>query len=439
MNEEAARKKIREAIREFYARKRKQFVPGKSKVQYAGAVMDANEAIAAADALLDGWLGLGKQAHRFEQAFSRFLGGGETVLTNSGSSANLLAVSALASRQRGSALKPGDEVITPAATFPTTFNPIVQNGLKPVLLDVELGTYNINAEHLRSALSEKTRAIMLPHAFGNPNEMDAVMDFAAEHDLLIVEDSCDALGSAYAGRKTGTFGALATFSFYPAHQMTTGEGGAVVANARELAPVVRSLRDWGRACVCPVCKISLDHDATCPLRFESKTKTLPADYDRRYTYVDIGYNLKPTEMQAAIGVEQLRKLPGFVAKRKENFRFLLAEFERYEDSFVLPAALRKSEPCWFCFPLTVRGNAPFKRSEIVQWLEKRNIETRLFFAGNIVRQPAYEGIDYRVAEDLRNSDTIMRDSFFLGVYPGLAQEQLDYVAESVKEFMAMHR
>lgn len=431
------RKKIFSEIKKYYLveHKQKKFVPGKTKVHFAGRVYDEKEMTAMTDAVLDFWLTLGKYGQEFEKKFSAIIGAKHTLLANSGSSANLLAVSSLMSPQMNDPLKPGGEVITPSSTFPTTLNPIIQNNLTPVFVDVELGTYNIDAERLGEALTEKTRLIVLPHTLGNPNEMDAVMDVARDHSLYVIEDACDALGSKYDGRMLGSIGDMGTFSFYPAHHITMGEGGAVTTSDSQLSLILKSLRDWGRACVCPVCTLTEDPDSRCPLRFQFKSENLPEDYDRKYVYTNIGYNLKPTDIQAAMGVEQLKKLSGFTKKRKENFKILYGEFSRFEDYFILPKALPKSDPSWFAFPLTVKENPRFKRKDIVSWLEKNNIETRMLFAGNIVKHPGYRHVKYRVSGDLKNSDTILRNTFFIGVYPGLDRERLNYVIEKTREFM----
>jgi CDP-6-deoxy-D-xylo-4-hexulose-3-dehydrase len=402
-------------------------------IQYAGAIFDECEVIAMIDSILNGWFGLGRKGREFESMFSKYLGVARTVLTNSGSSANLLALAALASPYFRDHIRKGDEVITPAMTFPTTFNSIVQNNLSPVLLDVELGSYNINPDDLEKALSKKTRAIFLPHAFGIPNEMNAIMEFAEEHDLYVIEDNCDALGSIYDGKKTGSFGVLSTCSFYPAHHITMGEGGAISIRDDDvnLYRIIKSLRDWGRACYC-------EHDETAPngacgKRFDFKIGGI--SYDHRYMYTHIGYNLKPLEFQAAMGIEQLKKLPNFVEKRIKNFRALYDEFREYEEYFILPTWHAKSNPSWFCFPLTIRDNAPFSRKEITSFLEKNGIQTRLFFAGNIIRQPAYKNIKCRIAGELDNCDKIMKDSFFVGVYPGIDEGKMSYILNKVKEFM----
>lgn len=420
------------------------FKPGKDLVRYAGAVYDHEEIEYMVDAILDGWFGVGKNTRRFEAGLSKFLGVKKAIMTNSGSSANLLAVSALLSGQLGDnvRLRPGDEVITPALTFPTTLNPIIQNALVPVLLDVDSRTYNILAEDLEVALSNRTRAVFVPHTLGNPSEMDALLDFAEEHDLFLIEDACDALGSKYDGRFVGSFGSSGTFSFYPAHQITTGEGGAIVTSDEELSEIALSMRDWGRACTMPVCNPLHCPDSGCPksARYEkaSASDDLPEDYDKRYMYTNIGYNFQPTEIQAAIGLAQLKKLPKFMELRRRNFRRLYAEFQDYEDFFVLPESLPKSDPCWFAFPLTVRERAPFKRKDVVQWLTKHNIEVKMLFAGNILVHPAYKSMECRVARKLTNSNRIMRDSFFVGVYPGITEEKMEYMIEVLRRFVSRY-
>jgi len=417
------------------------FSPGVDMIRYAGAVYDEEEIKNMINAILDGWFGVSKYARRFESELSRFLGVKRTIITNSGSSANLLAVSALLSNRLSERerLKPGDEVITPALTFPTTLNPILQNGLVPVFLDVDLETYNIQAEDLEKALSEKTRAIFIPHTLGNPNEMDSVCDFADDNDLFLIEDACDALGSKYNGKYVGSFGSFGTFSFYPAHQITMGEGGAIVTSDRELADIALSLRDWGRACVMPACDPSRCSDKECPKAMSGLKAVnpygLPEDYDKRYTYVNIGYNLKPTEIQAAMGLAQLEKLPRFIEARRRNFKLLYDGLLEYEDFFILPRSLPKSEPCWFAFPLTIRRDAPFKRREIVEWLTRWRIEVKMLFAGNILRHPAYRDLHCRVAQDLNNSDYIMWNSFFVGVYPGLTDEKIEYMLDAFRKFI----
>jgi CDP-6-deoxy-D-xylo-4-hexulose-3-dehydrase len=434
MEKQRVREKIHDALREFYRiNQGKKFVLGVTRIQYAGSILDEREAIAMVDAFLDEWLGLSNRAREFELLFSKYLGVARTVLTNSGSSASLLALATLTAPDFKNHLEKGDEVITPAMTFPTTFNSILQNHLNPVVLDVELGSYNINPDNLNNALSEKTRAIFLPHAFGIPNEMDVILEFAEDHNLYIIEDNCDALGSVYDGKKTGSFGMFSTCSFFPAHHITMGEGGAVSIRDDDLIlyRILKSIRDWGRTCYC-------EHDETnpngaCGKRFDFKINGIP--YDHRYMYTHIGYNLKPVEFQAAIGIEQLKKLPHFIEKRKENFKILYNEFQKYEQYFILPSWPSKSDPSWFCFPLSIRDDAPFSRKEILTFLEKKGIQTRLFFAGNITRQPAYKNVKFRIVGELSNCDKVMNDGFFIGVYPGIDRKRMDYMLGKIEEFM----
>jgi len=434
---EEKRKKIEDSVKEFFnAKKQEKFVPAKSRVQYAGAIFGAEEVNAVVGSLLDGWLGLSKKGREFEQEFAKYLGSSSSALTNSGSSANLLMVSALKSEQAPFRMHDGDEIITPACTFPTTFNPIVQNNFVPVLLDAELETYNINPASLEKALGKKTKAIFLPHMFGNPNQMDAIMDFASEHGLIVLEDNCDSLGTKFRGKFTGSFGAMASHSFYPAHHITMGEGGAVAFNQKEFEPVVRSLRDWGRACVCPVCFVSLDPNFVCPMRFEQKINGLPEGYDKKYIYNNLGFNLKPTEAQAAMGLVQLKKIEEFKKARQRNFKMLSEELQKFEDFFILPKAAENSDVSWFCFPITIRDRKKISRNELTRFLEeKNNIETRLFFSGNIIRHPAYKNAKYRIAEPLANSDKVLFDSFFIGVYPGITEEKILFVTEKIREFV----
>jgi CDP-6-deoxy-D-xylo-4-hexulose-3-dehydrase len=425
MTSEAHDKELLDLLERIFTEKKEQFVPGKTTVQYALAVYDHQEIYAALKSLLSGWFGIGKYASEFEKQFSEFLGTKNCVLTNSGSSANLLAVESLQ-------LPKGVEAITPATTFPTTLNPLIQKGIKPVFMDINPTTYNINASELKDAFSEKAKLIMLPHTLGNPNEMDYIMVFAEDYDLYVFEDACDALGSQYGRKYVSTFGDIGTFSFYPAHHITMGEGGAIVTNNEELSLTARSFRDWGRACVCPVCTISLDPNAYCPLRF---IETPLPDYDKRFTYINVGYNLKPLDLQAAIGLQQLQRLPGFIQKRKQNFGKLYNELSKFEDYLNLPESLPKADPCWFAFPITVKENARFKRKDIVNFLEEHHIATRPLFAGNVLRQPAYRGIDCRVIGKLENSDRVMTSSFFVGVHPGLTEDMLNYMVDTFEVFM----
>ena len=429
------RQSIDELLKRFIEVRSKNdlFVPGKDKVQYSGPIYGDEELRTVVQTILDGWFGVGKNARKFEEAFTSYLGVHDTIVTNSGSSANLIALSALRSNQFSHRLEAGDEVITQSLTFPTTFNPIVQNGLKPVLVDVDLGTYNPNLDQIEEAISHRTRAIVLLHQLGNPNPMDRIMEIAEKNNLVVIEDACDSLGSRYDGRLVGSFGVMATFSFYVAHHITMGEGGAVVTNDRRLSLICRSLRDWGRACACPVCEVVIDPNKPCP--HKTKAGVLPEGYDIRYVYTNIGYNLKPMEFQTAMGSVQLKKLSDFIRQRNNNFKKLYETFVPYETFFILPKSLPKSKPAWFAFPLTIREGAPFGRQEILQYFEECNIETRLFFAGNIIRHPAYLGLNFRTVSGLENSDKILRDGFFLGIYPGITDEKMDYVIDRIHAFM----
>jgi CDP-6-deoxy-D-xylo-4-hexulose-3-dehydrase len=421
---------ILEEVREYHrlAFSNGQFVPGLSRVPYAGRVFDAEELVTLTESCLDFWLTSGRFAAQFEREFGRLSGRRHALLVNSGSSANLVAISALTSPKLGSRqLRPGDEVITVAAGFPTTLNPILQNQLRPVFVDVTLPTYNIDVRQLESALSDRTRAIFLAHTLGNPFDLDAVTKFAEQHGLWLVEDCCDAIGSVYRGRPVGTFGHLSTASFYPAHHITMGEGGCVLVDDPLLKTIAESFRDWGRDCWCQPGK-----DGTCGKRFTRKLGDLPCGYDHKFTYSHIGYNLKVTDMQAAVGVAQLAKLPMFVEARRRNFAALREGLRDLEEFFILPEPTYQSQPSWFGFPLCVRPTAPFTRDEIVASLEEAKIATRMLFAGNLVRQPAYQGADYRVAGDLANTDLVMTNVFWIGVYPGLTGDMIDYVVETIR-------
>ena len=434
---ETIRTEIFRLIKEFeeIKGKERQFIPGITKIQYAGPVLDYKELVALMDAILDGWFGVGKRANLFEERLSKLLGQKFGVLSNSGSSANLLAISTLRSNRFESRLLPGDEIIVPATAFPTTVNPIVQNRLKPVFVDVEVGTYNIDVDQLKKSISPKTRAIFLLHNLGNPCEMKRILEIAENHNLYVIEDNCDALGAKYGGQYTGSFGIMSTCSFYVAHHITMGEGGIVLFNDENLASILRSLRDWGRSCTCPVCVVIHNPNARCTKRFKNHYGSLPDGYDTRYVYEEIGYNLKPLEFQAAMGLVQLEKLPDFVAKRNENFERLYRFFKNYEDYFVLPVWEPAAQPSWFAFPLTLREDAPFNRQDIIKWYEKCNIETRLLFSGNLVRHPAYKDVPIRVVGNLRNADRIMKDSFFLGVYPGIDEPRMNFVLQKTEEFL----
>lgn len=405
------------------------FTPGESKVPYAGRVFDEREMIAAVDSVLDFFLTLVEQGDAFERELARYVGAKHALVVNSGSSANLIAFATLTSPQLERPLVAGDEVITVAAGFPTTVAPMVQYGCVPVFLDVDLATGNVLAERLEDAIGPRTRAVMLAHTLGNPFDVSAVLDVVRRHDLYFVEDNCDALGSKYQGQFTGTFGHLATQSFYPPHHLTMGEGGAVLARSARLKRIALSLRDWGRDCWC-----ASGVDNTCGKRFGWQLGELPAGYDHKYIYSHLGYNLKPLEMQAAIGREQLRKLDGFVAARRANHVRLRAALEPFEEFLILPEATPGADPSWFGLLLTVREGAPFARTELVQFLEQKKIQTRQLFAGNLLRQPAFARVAHRAVGDLTNTDRIMRDAFFIGVYPGLTEAMLTHVEHAFDEF-----
>src|SRR5665213_3164495 len=409
----------------------KPFVPGESPVPVAGKVLDATDLRSLIDASLDCWLTTGRFAAQFERKFARYFDVRGASLVNSGSSANLLAFSALTSPKLGDrALRPGDEVITVAAGFPTTVNPIVQNRCVPVFIDITVPNYQADVSQLDAALGPRTRAIMIAHTLGNPYDLDRVASFAKQHNLWFVEDSCDALGATFKGRKVGTFGDLATVSFYPAHHITTGEGGAVLTNSPLLKTLVESFRDWGRDCWCAPGK-----DNTCGKRFDWQLGELPCGYDHKYVYSHIGYNLKATDMQAAIGVAQLKKLPGFIEARKRNWKTLRAALQPFEEFLILPEPTAGSDPSWFGFAITVRPDAPFSRAEITRHLEDNKIATRLLFAGDLTRQPAYKGIQHRVVGDLANTERIVSNTFWIGVYPGLTSAMLEYVVGQFEQFI----
>ena len=428
---EQLRDRIREMVGEYYrdAFPARAFVPGSSPVPVSGRVFDEQELELLVESALDFWLTTGRFAERFEREFAKFTGVREAVLVNSGSSANLLALTALTSRKLGDRrLQPGDEVITLAAGFPTTVNPILQNGLVPVFVDIDIPTYNVDAGYLETALSARTRAVMFAHTLGNPFDLDAVATFAAKHSLWMIEDCCDALGSTYRGQKVGTFGDLATVSFYPAHHITMGEGGCVLTNQPLLRTLVESFRDWGRDCWC-----APGNENTCGKRFGWQAGQLPCGYDHKYIYSHVGYNLKATDMQAAVGVAQLQKLPFFIEARKRNFAYLKAGLKDVVEQFILPEATANSDPSWFGFPLLLRETAAFSPQALIEFLHGRQIGTRQLFGGNLVRQPAYADRNYRVVGDLGNSDRVMNRTFWIGVYPGLTPAMLDYVLESINE------
>ncbi len=433
MNEQELREQILELTKQYYKAKfpKQKFEAGKSIVRYAGRVFDEKEIVSLVDSSLDFWLTAGRFAEEFEYEFAKMFNASEAILVNSGSSANLVAMSALTSpKLKNRRLKPGDEVITVAAGFPTTVAPIVQNQLIPVFVDVDLETYNINVEMLEQAISQKTKAIFIAHTLGNPFNLSVVTEFAKKYNLWLIEDNCDALGSKYEGKLTGTFGDLATFSFYPAHHITMGEGGAVVSHSEELARITKSFRDWGRDCYC-----GPGEDNTCGVRFTQQFGRLPLGYDHKFVYSHLGYNLKVSDMQAAVGVEQLKKLDEFVEKRKENFKLFYNGLKKFEDKLILPKATANSDPSWFGFLVSVREKEGVSRNELIQFLNRNRIHTRNLFAGNITRQPAFEGVDMRIVGDLTNTDYIMNNTFFMGLYPGNGKEEIDYVISKFEEFL----
>lgn len=406
------------------------FVPGKTPVRYAGRVFDEREMVNLVDASLDFWLTAGRYADEFESGFAEYFGLSDAILVNSGSSANLVALTTLTSPMLGEKrLRPGDEVITAAAGFPTTVAPIVQNGLVPVFVDVEIGTYNVLPSQVEEALSPKTRAIFLAHTMGNPFDLASIMDLAQKNDLWVIEDNCDALGSRYQDRLTGTFGNIASTSFYPAHHITMGEGGCVVTDSEDLARIARSFRDWGRDCYC-----SGGENNTCGKRFTQQFGSLPYGYDHKYVYSHIGYNLKVTDMQAAVGVAQLEKLDSFTDKRKANFKTIYSELKRYEEHLILPEATAKSDPSWFGFLISIRPGTGFTRNDLTGHLEQNGIETRNLFSGNLTRQPAYINIRKRQVGELTNTDFVMNNTFFVGVFPGLDTPRIEYMLDCFDKF-----
>jgi CDP-6-deoxy-D-xylo-4-hexulose-3-dehydrase len=427
------RDKILNLVRKYYRENfsNKAFDSSKDLIHYAGRVFDDNELVNLVDASLDFFLTANRYAEEFENRFAETLGISNALLVNSGSSANLIAISALTSPKLGDRrLKPGDEVITVAAGFPTTIAPIVQNQLVPVFVDVNLGDYTAIVDQIQSAVSSKTRAIFMAHMLGVPFNLDAVLEIVKKHDLWLVEDNCDALGSRYHNKLTGTFGHLATSSFYPAHHITMGEGGCVVTDNDELARIAKSFRDWGRDCYC-----AGGESNTCGKRFSQKFGTLPEGYDHKYVYSHIGYNLKVTDMQAAIGCAQLTKLKSFTERRKENHKRLMEILNPYQDRLLLPKATENSDPSWFCFVITVQPDAGFTRNELTRFLEEHRVETRNLFSGNLLRHPAFEQINCRVIGNLQNTDLIMNNSFFIGVFPGIGEKQLTKIENLFAQFM----
>lgn len=441
MNEKEAREQIKALVAEYYhkfhaPKQNEEFVPGSSRVNYAGRVYDEKEMVNLADSTLDFWLTAGRYCEAFEERLASILGVKYSLLVNSGSSANLVAFNALTSPLlKDRQIRRDDEVITVAAGFPTTVNPIIQYGAVPVFVDinVEDGTYNIDVTKLEAALSPKTKAVMIAHTLGNPFNLEAVTEFCKKNNLWLVEDNCDALGSKYNGKFTGTFGDIGTSSFYPPHHLTMGEGGAVYMSNPLLKRSAESFRDWGRDCWCPSGK-----DNTCKKRFGWSLGELPKGYDHKYVYSHFGYNLKVTEMQASIGLAQLDKLDAFSEKRRQNFKFLRESLANLSEYFVLPNATKNADPSWFGFLLTVREGMKFTRDEIVRHLEDNKIQTRMLFAGNMIRQPMFDQIRgtsaYRVVGDLKETDRVTTNTFWVGVYPGMKKEALAYTAQTIRDF-----
>lgn len=429
-------KKIQDEIIKFYKEKfaKKKFIPGETLVPASGKVFDEREMIKMTEAVLDGWWTESRFTREFEKKLAGFTGKSHCATVNSGSSANLVALTSLTSFRlpEDRRLKKGDEVITVAAGFPTTINPIIQNGLIPVFVDVDLGTYNANIENIKKAIGPKTKAVLLAHTLGNPYKVEELATLCKENHLWLIEDCCDALGAKYNGKHVGTFGDIMTVSFYPAHHITMGEGGSVLTGEGMMDRTVRSIRDWGRDCWCEPGK-----DNTCDNRYGWKLGDLPFGYDHKYVYSELGYNLKITDMQAALGLVQFDKLEGFIQKRKENFDYLYKAFQKLDKYFILPEWEKEASPSWFGFLLTVKDSAGFKRDDLLKYLNERKIGTRLLFSGNMTRQPLFKNykIEHRIVGDLKNSDIIMSNAFYIGVYPGLTKEMLDYVIKSFNEFL----
>lgn len=428
------REEIIQLSRKYYKNIKdgEKLIPGHNYIPSSGKCVDEDDLANIIDASLDMWLTSGRYGEKFEKEFSKFLGIKFCALVNSGSSANLVAMTALTSYKLGNKrLKPGDEVITVAAGFPTTVAPIIQNGLVPVFIDVNLSTYGYDESIIEKAISNKTKAIFMAHTLGNPFNLDKVMEIAKKYNLWVIEDNCDALGAKYNGKYTGSFGHISTYSFYPAHHITMGEGGAVLTNNSELSNIIRSIRDWGRDCICPP-----GNDNVCNNRFNQKHGELPEGYDHKYVYSHLGYNLKVSDMQAAIGLSQLEKLPDFIKKRNENYKKIHEGLRKLEEFFILPEPTSNSEPSWFGFPITIREKAGFNRKNLITYLEENKIGTRLLFGGNLLRQPAFteNNYEYRVVGELKNTDIIMNNTFWIGLWPGINNECIEYIIRRFIDF-----
>jgi len=436
VNKESLRKEILQLVEQYGALSPdiSSFRRGESTIPPSGKVIGSGELRMMTDAVLDGWLTAGRFNEKFEKKLGEYLSVKHVLTTNSGSSANLLAFTALTSPKLGDrAIQPGDEVITVAAGFPTTVNPMLQNNCVPVFVDVDIPTYNINTDLLEEAYSKKTKAVMIAHTLGNPYNLKAVKAFTEKYNLWLIEDCCDALGSEYNGQRVGSFGDIGTLSFYPAHHITMGEGGAVFTNNSELRKCIESFRDWGRDCYCqPGC------DNTCGKRFSWQLGDLPSGYDHKYTYSHLGYNLKITDMQAACGLAQLDQVDEFVQTRKDNFSYLTEKLQNLTDYLILPEATENSNPSWFGYPITIKQNAGTSRVMLLKYLDQYNIGTRLLFAGNLTKQPYFEGRKYRIVGNLENTDIIMNQTFWLGVYPGLCNEQLDYIVDRLETYFGIN-
>jgi len=428
LNNEALISSLRNIVKE---KVNKIIVPGQDYIPVTGKVLDEDDILMGVDSILDAWLTAGRYSEEFERRLARYMGSRFSFLVNSGSSANLLAFYALTSPKLGeNAIKPGDEIITVAAGFPTTINPMLQYGCIPVFLDIDMPTYNIKADQIESAITPKTKAIMLAHTLGNPFNLDIVMAVAKKYNLWVIEDDCDSLGATYNDKKTGTFGDLATLSFYPAHHITMGEGGAVLVNNGQLKKITESFRDWGRDCWCPPGK-----DNTCGERYCQKLGDLPEGYDHKYTYSHIGFNLKATDMQAAVGLSQLNKADSFIEKRRVNHNLFYNMLKPLEEYFILPKPTENSNPSWFGFMLTIRDGCKINRNHLVEYLENNKIGTRLLFGGNLTKQPAYKNSNYRILNSLENTDKIMNDGFWVGVWPGLNDLHYEYIVMVIKKFI----